>query len=132
MGSEIFREVLADKRSVHLLVTENASDSVHNRLTAREWLLAHVWLFLIGAWNLLAIDFAHTSDRWWSWIPIVVWSGVLILHAIWVVLIADRHHTGHRSNPGKAHGEGGADPDCTFQFHRTSVPFGHMPDDTQA
>lgn len=90
LGSELLREVLADEKSSHLLLTEHASGEANNRLTAREWFWAHVMAFLIGAWNLFAVNLARTPDRWWFWIPVAAWASVLVLHAGRVVWAAKR------------------------------------------
>jgi len=65
-----------------------------HRLGPREWFGGHIVVFLIGAWNLFAIDLARTPDTWWFWFPVGGWAAVLGLHALWLRLAAARMHQG--------------------------------------
>jgi len=96
MGAEILRQVLEDEKSAHMLVTDASPEAPHEepgvrgRLTRREWLLAHIMIFLIGAWNLFIVNLARTPDRWWFWLPVAVWAGGLIVYAAWTVWTTKR------------------------------------------
>jgi len=96
MGAEILRQVLEDEKSAHMLVTDASPEASHEepgvrgRLTRREWLLAHIMIFLIGAWNLFIVNLARTPDRWWFWLPVAVWAGGLIVYAAWTVWTTKR------------------------------------------
>jgi hypothetical protein len=87
-------QVLADEKSAHLLVTEPVDadtgtelvpggDRVggHAPFSPVEWFVAHVLVFLIGVWNLLAINLARTPETWWFWIPAAAWAVLLVAHA---------------------------------------------------
>lgn len=53
---------------------------------ARYGLYLHAMVFLVGAWNLVAINAARTPEIWWCWIPIVGWIVVLAGHYLWVTI----------------------------------------------
>lgn len=94
-GAEILEQVLRDERSAHLSVTDEvASDEPaageKARLTPEDWFMSHGVAFLVGGWNLVLIDYAHTRDRWWCWLPLAIWLSVLALHGGWVFLARQR------------------------------------------
>ena len=86
LASEVLRQVIRDEKSAHMLLTpEEAKELARpTRLAPNEWLAFHAVSFLIVAWNLFAVDLAHTPDRWWFWIPTVVLAGSLAIHAAWL------------------------------------------------
>ena len=57
------------------------------RLTRAERLVTHGFIFAVGCWNLVLIDYAHDHGRWWCWLPIAAWSTVLLAHGAWVLLM---------------------------------------------
>jgi hypothetical protein len=67
-----------------LLADEKASGE-DARFTREEWFIAHAITFLAGCWNLVLVDYAHTRDKWWCWLPIAVWFSVLALHGGWML-----------------------------------------------
>jgi hypothetical protein len=85
LGAEVLRELLANPRSARVLVTNTAQEGFagQDRMSAREWLGFHGFAFLIGAWNLFAVNLARTPGRWWFWIPIAAWAAVLAIHTLW-------------------------------------------------
>lgn len=56
------------------------------RLGARYGLYLHVAVFLVGVWNLVAINAARTPETWWCWIPIAAWAVMLTGHYLCVVI----------------------------------------------
>lgn len=89
------REVLKDESSAHLLVTEEVPPlggaGTDARFSREEWLMAHVVTFLAGCWNLILIDYAHSQERWWCWLPLAIWFAVLVLHG-GLTLLTRRWH----------------------------------------
>ncbi len=63
-------------------------------LGSSDWFYLHAILFLVGAVNLVMINWAHHSRGWWFWIPVAAWLGLLAAHGIWVLL------AGHRKTIG--------------------------------
>lgn len=63
------------------------------RLDPQDWFALHAILFLVGGVNLVMINWAHSSNGWWVWIPVTAWLGVLAAHGVWVLL------SGHRPSP---------------------------------
>ena len=96
LGAELLRQVLADEKSAHMLVTGAEPDGPprgagdEGRLTRQEWLYAHVMIFAIGAWNLFAVNLARTPGRWWFWLPAAVWAVALVLHGAWIAWTGKR------------------------------------------
>jgi len=41
-------------------------------------------IFLIGGWNLFAVNLARTPGEWWFWPVLAVWAGILAAHALWI------------------------------------------------
>jgi dolichyl-phosphate-mannose--protein O-mannosyl transferase len=60
------------------------------RMSAREWLGFHGVVFLIGAWNLFAVNLARTPGVWWFWMPVAAWAGVLGVHTLWYQMRGSR------------------------------------------
>jgi hypothetical protein len=56
------------------------------KLSGRHWFYAHFIVFLIGSWNLVAVNAARTPDIWWAWMPIVAWTVVLAGHVLWLLV----------------------------------------------
>ena len=56
------------------------------RLGGRHWFYAHLIVFLIGSWNLVAVNVARTPGVWWAWMPIAAWTVVLAGHALWLLM----------------------------------------------
>jgi hypothetical protein len=85
-GAEVLRELLNGERVAPELLADEAASGEDARFTREEWFIAHAITFLAGCWNLVLVDYAHTRDKWWCWLPIAVWFSVLALHGGWMLL----------------------------------------------
>jgi len=85
-----------------MLVTEVESEaSIGSKLGKQGWLAFHAVAFMIGAWNLFAIDLARTPGRWWFWMPVAAWAAALTTHACWLLWERRRGPAAHvRNAPG--------------------------------
>ena len=131
IGAEVLCQVLADKRSAHLLSADIATAEDGGRLERMQVFFAHAAAFLIGAWNLFMINCAHVSSGWWFWLPVAAWSALVALHGV-VIVLADwwRGVSPHpSSSKGQTDDERGTYADRALDFHVTSVTIGDVADD---
>ncbi|MBN1628790.1 MAG: hypothetical protein JW990_03405 [Thermoleophilia bacterium] len=62
-------------------------------LTQADRLLLHFFIFVIGSWNLVMIDLAHSPEDFWCRLPIASWASVLVLH-LGILLLLRRRSSG--------------------------------------
>lgn len=79
---------LASQRSPDFLPAE--SDPLPGPLTRREKVLFHLFTFIIGSWNLVLVDLAHTADRFFCGPWIAAWACILVAHLAVVLGLSRR------------------------------------------
>jgi len=84
--AEILKEVAA--KSAEKLPAPKVQPSPP--LSPGDRLLLHFFIFLIGSWNLVMIDLAHSPEDFWCWLPIAAWASVLVLHLGIMLLLRRR------------------------------------------
>jgi hypothetical protein len=68
----------------------------------RERFLLHLWVFLIGGWNLLMINLARTPDHLWCLPWVGGWAAVLVLHLAAILLISGKRSSSQGLERGSA------------------------------
>jgi hypothetical protein len=88
LTAEIVEEMAGAEPTAGLPLSEGRSSAP---LSQRERFLLHVFIFLIGSWNLIIINLANSPSHLWFWPWVVAWAAALVLHLGVALLLAKRN-----------------------------------------
>ncbi len=59
-------------------------------LSRREGFSLHLFIFVIGSWNLAIINLSRSPDQLWFWPWVAAWAVALLLHLVVVLALSVR------------------------------------------